>query len=43
MTKPQAKKALKDWLKSGMLARENFDPKGKKFGLRVMKWPGNIY
>jgi len=42
LTKPQAKKVLKDWLKSGMLVREKFDPKGKKFGLRVMKWPGKI-
>ena len=40
MTKPQAKKVLTDWLKSGMLTREIFDPKGKKFGLRVMFFLG---
>ena len=42
MTKPQAKKVLKAWLNSGMLKREKFDPKGKKFGLRVMFFPGKI-
>ena len=42
MTKPQAKKVLKDWLKSGMLKREIHDQRKKKYGLRVMKWPGII-
>ncbi len=42
MTKPQAKKVLADWLKSGMLTREIYDSRAKKSGLYVMKFPGKI-
>ena len=42
MTKPQAKKVLADWLKSGMLTREVYDSRAKKSGLYVMKFPGKI-
>ncbi|MDA1091479.1 MAG: helicase RepA family protein, partial [Proteobacteria bacterium] len=42
MTKPQARKVVRDWIENGMLVREQVDANSKKIGLRVIKWPGNI-
>ena len=38
--KRHAKKVLADWLNNHMLDREQVDANSKKFGLRVMNWPG---
>jgi len=38
--KRHAKKVLTDWLNNKMVKREIADPKRKKFGLRVIAWPG---